>query len=321
MTGKPRNGILVVGESLIDRVVGGQRGVKESPGGSPLNVAVGLGRLGNPVQLLTSLGADDRGTLIRRHLDESGVLVHPDSTQMESTSTATANIQPDGSAAYGFDISWELPSAVTAGDALIVHTGSLGAALAPGDAAAYRLFARSRGRTVTTFDPNVRPTLMRPHPAQIRATDAFIAAADVVKLSDEDGAWLYPDLDQDDVIDRALNLGASLVAVTRGPAGATVATTAHRVHVTSDADVVSDTIGAGDSFMAGLIHGIRKLLRADHGTDTLRNGTLLDRAQLEELGRFASDCARITVSRPGADLPWARELVAPGVGVKSPVVV
>ncbi|RZI85266.1 MAG: carbohydrate kinase, partial [Microbacterium sp.] len=118
--------VLVIGEALIDIVDG-----TEIVGGSPANVALGLGRLGIDVELLTAIGSDDRGRRIADHLGESGVRVLPESLCLEQTSTARASIRPDGSAAYDFDIEWTLPlSGADAHD--IVHVGSIACFLEPG---------------------------------------------------------------------------------------------------------------------------------------------------------------------------------------------
>jgi fructokinase len=122
---------------------------------------------------------------------------------------------------------------------------------------------------------------------------------DVLKLSDVDANWLYPDLDETAQVDRLLSLGANLVAMTRGGAGAIVATASARASVTSRKVEVKDTIGAGDTFMVSLIHDLHAQENAVSDLST---------AQLAALGDRASALAAITVSREGADLPWAADL-------------
>jgi fructokinase len=302
--------VLVIGEALIDVVLDRDGTVSERVGGSPLNVAVGLGRLGHRVWLLTSIGDDPRGVAIRSHLLQSHVEVDPAGRRDGATSTATATITADGSAEYDFDLRWDLPEAPSTAQRLpaVVHTGSLGAVLAPGDEVALRLVLDARDESLVSFDPNVRAALMRPHTQQLVRTERFIAASDVVKLSDEDAEWLYPGSSLDDVADRLLASGPELVAITRGGAGAILRTRRERVEQTADSTGVVDTIGAGDSFMAGLLHGLTAHLDAA-GLQRFRAGEVLTGAALTALGKTAQSCAAITVRRRGADLPWTRDLV------------
>lgn len=271
-----------------------------------MNVAVGLGRLGHTVALHTSIASDANGSAILRHLVGSGVDLH-NVNPPPYTSSAIATIQEDGSARYEFDITWDLPPVQVSRSARFVHTGSLGAVLAPGAANALTALRTARAHAITTFDPNVRPDLMRPHTQQLALTEEFFGAADVVKLSDEDAAWLYPTWTLDQVVDRLLELGAVVVAVTRGADGAILAAGEHRVSLATHVSNVVDTIGAGDSFMAGMIYAIDDTIRdADQGL--VDRAHLLDLSELARVGTFAQSCAAITVSRRGADLPWADEV-------------
>lgn len=299
-------GFLVIGEALVDVVRDRDGSVTERPGGSPLNVAVGLGRLGRDVRLLTSLGGDARGDVVSAHLAASHVVVESAGRAGVATSSATAVIAADGSARYEFDLDWDLREAPTP-QAAVVHTGSLAAALAPGDEVALRAVAVARGSSLVSFDPNIRAALMRPHRAQVPRTERFFAVADVVKLSDEDAEWLYPGVPTDAVVDRILALGPALVSITLGAAGALVATRNHRSRRSADSTGLVDTIGAGDSFMAGLLHGLAGHLERD-GLCAVRDGGVLTRDALESLADLASACSSITVRRRGADLPWASEL-------------
>jgi fructokinase len=157
-----------------------------------------------------------------------------------------------------------------------------------------------------SFDPNVRPQLIG-EPAEARARiEHLITLADVVKASDEDIAWLYPDVPVADVIEAWRESGPALVVATRGSAGADAVTEAGAVHVDAPKTTVADTIGAGDSFMAGLLAALddRALLGGSH-RDSLR---VMDAATARDVVAFAARCAAITVSRPGADPPTRAEL-------------
>lgn len=281
--------VLVIGEALVD-VVDDQA----FPGGSPLNVAIGLQRLGIPTTLHSSFGADPHGVAIAQHLEESGVSVTPGTVSDRETSVARATIAADGAASYTFSITWDPGPADTAGFAL-VHTGSIGAALEPGATEVETLLATTDA--LVSYDPNIRPALMGDHATALARVERFVALADVVKASDEDVAWLYPDATVAEVLQRWLALGPRLVVVTRGGAGADALTAAGPVHVDAASTEVVDTIGAGDSFTAGMLAA---LLTTGFGDVA---GAL----------RFAARCAGITVSRPGADPPTSDEL-APSSG-------
>jgi fructokinase len=307
--------VLVVGEALVDVVRREDEDVAH-PGGSPLNVAVGLRRLGVPATLHSSLGADRYGVAIAEHLEASDVAVTPSTVSDRATSVALATLAADGAATYTFSIDWdpaELDVADGAFDA--VHTGSIGAALEPGASMVERLLTRLRPSTTVSFDPNVRPQLMgSPDEARPRV-ERLVTLADVVKASDEDLAWLYPDAMVADVQARWLALGPALVVVTRGARGADALTASGPVHIPAPPTEVADTIGAGDSFMAGLLAALSDLgLLGGGRREALR---ALQHPEVEQVTRFATRCAAITVSRPGADPP-TREAVAETYGHDEP---
>ena len=312
--GDPRPTIQVIGESLMDIIIEPPRAMRATPGGSPLNVAVGLGRLGNKVQLLTSFGDDGFGERIVDHLGRSGVTLDRDSMRTSSTSTATARILPDGSAQYVFDASWDLPPPVfpalplRSGLANFVHTGSLAALLEPGRDATLARVSRSRSHALVRFDPNVRPGLGGDRFEQLAKIEEFFALSDVIKLSDEDAERLYPGLSHRQVLDRLLGAGAALVAITRGARGSLMSSVAGTVEVAADTGGVVDTVGAGDSFMAGMIHVLTRMLSSGVALDALRGGDHLHMDAVGAIVDCARRCSSITVRRRGADLPWIHEL-------------
>ena len=302
---------IVVGEALVDLV--GQRGgrtLAAHPGGSPANVALGLGRLGVPVTLKTRLGRDSFGEMIRGHLEASGVRVDGGRDEGVSTSLAIATLAA-GIASYDFRIEWDIgdlsPLPV---ETRCLHTGSLATALAPGKDSVVDLVQREheRGRVTISYDPNVRPALLG-EPARARPdVERLVSLSDVVKVSDEDLRWLYPDRSDEEVARDWLALGPALVVVTRGGAGvyavaANVELRRHAVPI----DLV-DTVEAGDSFTSGLLDGLH---RADL-VGAARHDALagIDRATLESVVEEAALIAAITCSRPGADPPSRPELDA-----------
>jgi fructokinase len=302
---------IVVGEALVDLV--GQRGgrtLAAHPGGSPANVALGLGRLGVTVTLKTRLGRDSLGEMIRGHLEASGVRVDGGLDEGVSTSLAIATLAA-GIASYDFRIEWDVgdlsPLPV---ETRCLHTGSLATALAPGKDSVVDLIQREheRGRVTISYDPNVRPALLG-EPARARPDiERLVTLSDVVKVSDEDLRWLYPDRSDEEVAQDWLALGPALVVVTRGGAG--VYAVAADVELRRDAvpiDLV-DTVGAGDSFTSGLLDGLH---RADLVGAARRDALAgIDRATLESVVEEAALIAAITCSRPGADPPTRPELDA-----------
>lgn len=280
-------------------VVTSSEGIIEHPGGSPMNVAYGLGRLGVPTALLTSLGDDPRGAAIEAHLLSTGVELLPGSKSAGRTASATATLAADGSASYDFDISWDLAPVTPPYLPKVLHTGSIATFLAPGASAVKRLLEQSHRECLVTYDPNVRPALLGSQAEARSIFEDLVPLTDVVKLSDEDAAWLYPGLQLEDAAARILALGAGMAVVTRGGEGSLLATPAATLHIPAIRSVVADTIGAGDAYMAALIYGL--LARSTEG---------LGPDVLESLGRTASKAAAITVRRPGATPPTAGELTA-----------
>lgn len=293
---EPRMDVLVVGEALVDIVVSARTTV-EHPGGSPANVAYGLGRLGVDTALLTSIADDQYGAAIDQHLRNAGVTVLPGSKGRGRTATATAILGSDGSAQYDFDIEWDLPRIAPATLPKILHTGSIATFLAPGAAVVKELLEQSYERCVVTYDPNIRPALLGSHLEAKTTFEELIPFTEVVKLSDEDARWLYPRLSLEDISKHILQLGAGLVVATMGADGSILTTRDTQVVVPSFKSVVVDTIGAGDSYMSALIYGL--LMRKADG---------LAPSVLESLGRMASKAAAITVRHPGAHPPTSEEL-------------
>lgn len=300
---------LVVGEALVDVVVRRDGSTSTHPGGSPANVAIGLARLARDAELLCFMGLDDNGAIVRDHVEASGAHLVPGSQSAPHTSVATATLDDDGAASYEFDLAWAIASdAQPREDPLVVHTGSIAAVLHPGAADVRKLVSAARSGATITYDPNIRPTLMGSPDEARGPVEATVALADVVKVSDEDLAWLYPD--RDPVASArawAVSEGPSLVVLTRGGAGASAYLADGRSCDVSAPQVeVADTVGAGDSFMAGLIDGLWYfgLLGASH-RDKLRD---IETGSLEQILIRCARIAGITVSRPGANPPTVWEL-------------
>ncbi len=288
---------LVVGESLVDIVHPLDAEPTVAPGGSPMNVAVGLARLDVPTTLVTELGDDPHGDLVVDHVRACGVGLSEDSVRAgRRTSTATARLGADGAASYEFELSWALGAQRLPGEVAGLHVGSLGAVLAPGRGAVLDLLEQARAAGVfVSYDPNVRPAFL-PTWADIAAVADH---ADVVKMSDEDLELLRPGTSTATVAHELLRNGRTcLVVVTRGAHGALAFTDETHVEVEAPPTGLVDTVGAGDSFMAALIAVLL-------GWETPRE---LHAERLRILLEAAALAAAITCSRRGANPPTRREL-------------
>jgi len=289
---------VVVGEALID-VVTTPNSQVEHPGGSPANVAYGLGLLGVTTGLLTAIAPDARGKSIENHLHRAGVTLLPGSKSLTRTATATATLGPDGSAAYDFDIRWQLPTATPASFPKILHTGSIATFLNPGASAVKTLLEQAHKHCTITYDPNIRPSLLGSHAEAKAIFEEIGALTDVVKLSDEDARWLYPAKTPEETAEHILRLGAGLAVITKGAAGSQFTSPSASITIPAVKATVADTIGAGDSYMAALILGL--LTRGTEGFAP---------TVMEQLGRTAAAAAAITVQRAGANPPTLDELTS-----------
>ena len=298
---------LVVGESLIDIVRGGDGSTTEFPGGSAANVAVALARLDRPVRFATSWGDDDRGRVLADWLARDRVELAADPFAVASTSTAQATLGSDGHATYEFDLTWQLNPIPDPLLPSVVHTCSLGAVLEPGATDVVALLERLRETATISYDVNARPAITGTGPGLVAQVERVAGLSDLVKASDEDLTVLYGEADPVAGAKRLLALGPSAVVVTRGPDGATWVTAAQEVDVAAVPVVVADTIAAGDTFCAGLLDALwqRDLLGAD-GRDRLRDAP---RDVVVDVMAHAARAAAVTVARPGADPPYRSELL------------
>jgi fructokinase len=292
---------LVIGEALIDIVEREGKVSGEHVGGSPLNVAVGLARLGRGVDFLTHIGNDPRGRRILDYVKHSGVQLVSGSVTAERTPTALATLDADGSARYVFDIDWQLAGTPEVAPPIVAHTGSIATVLEPGCRATAALVDAYHPSATITFDPNVRPALIEDADIARGRIDRWIERCDVVKASDEDTRWIDPNRSPEQVARTWLGLGPSIVAVTMGENGAFAMCAAGTVRVPALRVNVVDTVGAGDAFMAGLIDALWSLglLGAQRRPQLARIGV----DALTAVVQSAALASALTVARAGADLP------------------
>lgn len=292
---------LVIGEALIDIVERDGRVMGEHVGGSPLNVAVGLGRLGRGVDFLTHIADDDRGRRIAEYVESSGVRLVSGSKTAARTPTAMAHLNEAGAADYEFDIDWRLSGTAEVAPPLVAHTGSIAAFLDPGCLATAALLDAYRTAATITYDPNVRPALITERGQAIARIDRLVEKADVVKASDEDLRWIDPGRSPEQIATAWQTLGPSIVAVTMGERGAFAVSAAGVVRVGAPPVQVVDTVGAGDAFMTGLIDALWSLGLL--GAERRRALARIDLAELEYVLGEAALASALTVARAGADLP------------------
>ena len=305
--------LTVIGEALVDVVSREGEEPRAHVGGSPMNVAVGLARLGHDVQFLGRYGRDEYGRQVADHLAGNGVRLPFDADALP-TSVAQATLDETGAASYDFQLDWSLDVSPERIDELLrdtdaLHAGSIGAMLEPGATVVGQALERARGHALISYDPNCRPSII-PDSSDARArAEKIVALSHVIKASDEDLLWLYPHRSIEDSARAWLKAGARLVGVTRGAMGpwaVSRGTGRDGVEVPAARVTVADTVGAGDSFMAALLSGLadRNIL----GPTAASALDELDGAQLTELLRHAAAAAGVTVSRSGADLPTRADL-------------
>jgi len=284
---------VVVGEALVDLMeadFSGERAYRPMVGGAPLNVAVGLARLGRPVQFVGSIGRDVLGQRIRAFLSDAGVgqegCVDVDApTSLAVTSFDGA--EPDFHF-YGEPPSYGLlpPASLDLArirSAAILYCGSIALLCEPSLAAARLAWAEPG--PIKAFDPNVRLNLVRDGRALRTIVEEFAATADLVKLSEPDARALF-DADPAAAADHLRAVGAATVVVTRGASGALVVTGSGRATVPAPPVRAVDATGAGDAMMAGLLSG-------------LFDGVPSDLAGWVSLATFAVTVAALVCERPG----------------------
>ena len=301
--------VVVVGELLVDIVHTPDGATAEHVGGSPANVALGLARLSHDTWLATLVGTDDRGVRCTEHVESGGVRLVPGSTSpAHPTSTAVATLDDSGAASYVFALHWNLPPVQLPEGTSHVHTGSIATTLQPGEAEVTDALRRARASATTSYDPNVRPSIMGDADSVRARVEELVALADVVKCSEDDISWLYAGQAVSEVMARWAGLGAALVVVTLGGAGVTwrAASGEDTSEAARSVDVV-DTVGAGDSFMAGLVSGLLDdgLLGGAGARERLHAAGLAEVAPA--IGR-ALATSGITVRRAGAYAPTRDEI-------------
>lgn len=304
--------IVSCGEALIDflprTATDGSAAFAPFPGGSPFNVAIAIGRLGTPAGFFGGLSTDLFGEKLRAALHDSGVDTSLANISGRPSTLAFVSLAA-GDARYAFFDEGSAGRMLTENDLpalpktiAALHFGSFSLAEEPCGSALEALMRREFFDRVISLDVNVRPTLIRNRDGYLARIDRLAAMTDIIKLSEEDLAWLAAD-SFEEIAGRWLAGGARIVVLTRGAHGATAHWRADSVTVAGVPVKVADTVGAGDTFTAGMLAHL-----AMQGHLTKAAVAALGTAEIEAMLGFAARAAAITVSRPGADPPWLREL-------------
>ncbi|MFQ6551627.1 carbohydrate kinase family protein [Aestuariibius insulae] len=303
--------ILCCGEALIDMLpretAEGAPAFAPHAGGAVFNTAIALGRLGAETAFFSGISTDFFGDMLKESLAASNVETSTVAFSDRPTTLAFVRLA-QGQASYAFYdegtagryLSVEdLP--LTSANALFF--GGISLATDPCGAAYEALMLREASRAVTMIDPNIRPGFISDEAAYRARIGRMIEAADIVKVSDEDLRWLEGNGTLPDLARSLLKKGPRLVAVTQGADGVAGYTSNHDVWVEATKVDVVDTVGAGDTFNAGLLASLdRSGLLND---DALHS---LSEDQIGEALTLGSRAAAVTVSRAGANPPWAKEL-------------
>ncbi|PSK87278.1 fructokinase [Limimaricola soesokkakensis] len=303
--------ILACGEALIDmlprRTEAGETAFAPYAGGAVFNTAIALGRLGAPAGFFSGISSDMFGDILRQTLEASKVDSFPAHISDRPTTLAFVKLT-DGHASYSFYDENTAGRMLTEDDlpepgAEALFFGGISLMVEPCATAYEALQARESATRVTMLDPNIRPSFIRDEAAYRARIERMIARADIVKVSDEDLHWLEGAGDTADLARQMLAKGPKLVCITEGSKGATGYTAEHVVSAAAPKVQVADTVGAGDTFNAGVLASLHRaglLNKADVAT--------LDEDEIRDALSLGARAAAVTVSRPGANPPWDHEL-------------
>jgi fructokinase len=308
--------IICCGEALIDFIpTDDKKAYQPCPGGSILNIAVGLGRMGVPVGFLSHLSTDLFGDLLENHLAGNHVNLRYCPRVDGQTTLAFVSIDENSThePQYAFyaegavdremmlaDLPNQFPDEVTA-----LHFGSISLVLEPGASTLEALMQREKRHRVITLDPNVRPIVITDWDAYLTRFERWLTCVDILRLSQADLSLLYPHDTLENLLPHWFDQGVSLVILTRGADGAsgylpngTIAS------VPAQIVKIRDTVGAGDTFFAAILTYL-------HEMGYLSNHSLIAEIPKESLRAclaFATKAAAINCTRDGADPPYRHEM-------------
>ena len=297
--------IWVCGEVLIDLIPGLDGNRVAHVGGGPANTAKALARLGLDTYFIDGISTDEYGVAARRELLDDEVKLDLALTSEKPTCLATVTLDASGGASYEFLIggtatfdfshSW-LPDP-SRYKPQVLHIGTLATVIEPGASLLYDWAIQVAEFAPIVFDPNIRPSVISDRARYQESVEKWAAISSVIKVSDDDMAWLYPDEKYEAIAQRWLSSGATLVVVTRGSQGLIGFTSGSSVEVPGVKIEVEDTVGAGDTVGAIIVEAMVGKGMLNLTGDVLKS--TLQRAAL---------AASIACSRKGAQPPYKHEL-------------
>ena len=301
------------GEALIDMIPSkldnGETAYIPKIGGAVLNTSICLGRLGADVSFLGSVSNDLFGELILDELKNSKVNTSFCVHTPNNTTLAFANIK-NGTTTYSFFDENSSNKNISLGDVVLddkivdtLYVGGISLMSEPNGTEIENFIRKESSSKIVFFDPNIRPDFIANRSIFIQRFENILAQSDIIKISDEDLEWIYPDESFDKIFNNWLDLGLSLIVLTKGSQGAIIKTKNHEVSAKSQKVDVVDTIGAGDIFNGALLFSL-----SNENNFSKRNLVNIDAQVLENSLKFAHRIAGISVGRIGANPPFFEEL-------------
>lgn len=305
--------ILCCGEALIDMLPRettlGEKGFAPYAGGAIFNTAIALGRLGVPTAFFTGIADDMMGEILLDTLKSSNVDYGPCAITARPSTIAFVKLV-NGQATYAFYDEGTAGRMITTDDLPVLgddcealHFGAISLIPSPCGETYEALLDREAAKRVISLDPNIRPGFIKDKQAHMARIKRMAAKSDILKFSDEDLEWFGMDGSHDDLAEHWLKHGAKLVVITKGAQGATGYTSERKVTVPSQRVTVVDTVGAGDTFDAGVLASLKM-----DGLLTKAKVAALDEKALTNALSLGAKAAAVTVSRAGANPPWANEI-------------
>lgn len=305
--------IVCCGEALIDMLprdtTAGESAFAPYAGGAIFNTAIALGRLGIPTGFFTGLSDDMFGDILRETLKAANVDFGPCATLSLHTTLAFVKLV-NGHATYAFFDENTAGRMITRdhlpalGDFCeALHFGAISLIPEPCGSTYEVLMTREHEKRVISFDPNIRPGFIKDREAHLARMNRMAAMSDIIKFSDEDLDWFGMTGSHDDLAAEWLKRGPKLVLITKGADGAVGYTAGHKVEVAGERVTVVDTVGAGDTFDAGVLASLK--LSDLLTKDAVAN---LSESAIRDALALGAKAAAVTVSRAGANPPWKREI-------------
>ena len=308
--------IICCGESLIDFIpTEDGQAYHPCPGGSILNIAVGLGRMGVPVGFLSRLSTDLFGDMLADHLSSNQVdlQICPRVAGQTTLAFVSLNSKESNEPQYAFYATGAVDRTLTFEDlpagfdekVSVLHFGSISLVLEPGASALETIMKRESRRRVLTLDPNVRPIVISDWNVYRDRFEKWVSWVDILRLSEADLTLLYPETEIHDHLSRWFKAGLSLVILTQGENGASAyLPNGTRAFVPTRKVAVKDTVGAGDTFFSAVLTYLH-----DHNTFAdIKRISRMSQEDLEACLTFATNAAAINCMRNGANPPYRHEM-------------